>query len=99
MVLPSLLGSLLFPFMPGPLRPRPLLAAHWVVATARDFSVHFVESARNVVGDVRDLDVAEDVLEFSRDAVAPGDRLAERNCFANHLEISATRSAKLQIRS
>jgi len=96
MALASLLGSLLFPFMPGrPLTPRPLLAAHRVVVAARDLSVHPVERARNVFRDVRDFDVAEDVFKFRRDAVASGNRFAERNCFANHLEISTAGSAKL----
>ena len=96
MALASLLGSLLFPFMPGrPLTPRPLLAAHRVVVAARDLSVHPVERARNVFRDVRDFDVAEDVFEFRGDAVASGNRFAERNCFANHLEISTAGSAKL----
>jgi len=44
---------------------------------------------------VRDFDVAEDVFEFRGDAVASGNRFAERNCFANHLEISTAGSAKL----
>ena len=96
MALASLLGSLLFPFMPGrPLTPRPLLAAHRVVVAARDLSVHPVERARNVFRDVRDFDVAEDVFEFRGDAVASGNRFAERNRFANHLEISTAGSAKL----
>src|SRR6266850_6991579 len=98
MSLASLLGGLLFPPMPGPLTPRPLQAAHRVVVAARDLPVHPVERARNVFGDVRDLDVAEDVFEFRGNAVAPGNRLTERNCLANHFEISATRSAKLEIR-
>ena len=94
MALPSLLCSLLFPFRPPPGTPR-LLAPHWVVVTARDLPVHLVERARNIFGDVRDFDVAEDVLEFRGDAVASGNRFAERNCFANHLEISTAGSAKL----
>src|SRR6266849_3467266 len=99
MALTSLLGSLLFPFRPGPLTPRPLLVAHRIVAAARDLSVHLVERARNVFRDVRDFYVAEDVLEFRGNAVAPGNGLTERNCFANHLEIGAAGSAELQIRS
>src|SRR5258708_39845515 len=99
MALQAMLRSLLFPVMPGPIMPRPLLDAHRVVAAARDLSVHLVERARNVFRDVRDFDVAEDVLEFRGNAVAPGNGLTERNCFANHLEIGAAGSAELQIRS
>ena len=85
--------------MPGPIMPRPLLAAHRVVVAPRDLPVHLVERARNVFRDVRDFDVAEDVFDFRGNAVASGDRFAQRNCFANHLEISAAGPAKLQIRS
>ena len=57
---------------------------------ARDLSVHLVERARNLVGDVRDLDVAEYVFEPGGDAIASGNRFAERDGFANHFKISAT---------
>ena|SRR5712692_3581407 len=99
MALSSLLGSFRFSFMPRPLTPRPWLVAHWAFRAARNLPVHFVQRARNVVGDVRDLDVAEYVFELCGDAVAAGNRFTERNGFPNNLEISATGSAKLQVRS
>src|SRR5260370_34910258 len=99
MALPALLCSLLFPCMPGPIMPRPLLDAHRVIVAPRDLPVHLVERARNALRDVRDFDVAEDVFEFRGDAVASGNRFAERNCLSHHLAISAAGSANLQIRT
>src|SRR5712692_683497 len=92
MAFAPLRGGFRFPFMS-----RPRLAAHRAFTAARDFSVHLVERARNVFGDVRDLDVAEYVFELCGDAVAAGNRFAERDGLADHPKISATRSAILQI--
>ena len=83
MAFASPLGRLLSSATPGadPLTPA-LLAA-------RDFAVHPVHRARDIFGNVRDLDVAEYVFEFRGDAVAAGNRLAERDGFANHFQIRA----------
>src|SRR2546429_2686938 len=100
MPLATLLRRFLFPGAPDPVAKLfPASGAHplaMITGVARDLCFHSIESARNVFGDVRDFDVAENVFELRRDAVASGDRFAERDRFADYSQICAAGTAELK---
>src|SRR5258708_16634203 len=100
MALTALLGSFFFSTAPSPLTeirlapgPNPLSV---IIFTARDLRLHLIQCARDVFSDMGNLDVAENVFELRRYAVASGNRLAERNGFADHFKVRATGPAELE---
>src|SRR2546423_1733197 len=94
MIFAALFGSLL-PAHPGLRRPlRRELAGR---RSAQYLFIHSLQGTRHFLGDVFQLEALNHLFElWQGTAIAASNRLAERECLANHLEIGAAGAAILE---
>src|SRR6266849_9237596 len=92
MALTPLLRRFLFRFPPR-------LVTGWIIRAAHDLTIHLIHRARDLFSDLFELEVLHHVFDLGGDTVAAGNRLTERDCFANHLEVRAACPTIFEIRA